>query len=561
LTAGRRALLDTIAGAPLAAHAAALLVVLLVLLPIVGTTASYSADEGAVIIQARSLSDGHGWSIPHPLPEVDPEGDAYPLELSPSGPKGVASYAKHPAYPLLLAGADRVGGHGAMVLLSLLGTWAAALGAAALARSLVDGYGRSALWLVGAGSPLLFDGYWVIAHSLAAAMVVWALHVTLRAHRARVPWASLVVVPLLLGLATLLRTEVALYAAGLGLAVVVLGLLERRVLMVADGVAMGASAFVARAIDAWWVERILGSPVGSTGSFVSRDRGGGVEERWDGFVATWLRPGPPGDRSLAVVAVVLGTLLVVAAGIALRRARPDLAVVAAGSAAVVLVARALLLPAEPIPSILVAFPILAFALVGLASMRWPFGRRVLLVAGGLAVSWAGVLATQYSEGGVAEWGGRFFAVGLPVVAPVVLVAAARLVDRASTDQARSLRWALAISLGALSVASVRELSDTHQQTERALDRIAALADEAGPDAVVVTDSPAIPRLDWAEFDEHRWLLLDPAADPDLPDRLAGERVDRWVLVSTDVEGALEAFDDVEVIEEASPNIVLVERRP
>ena len=45
-----------VADAPLWAHALALLVGLLVLLPIVGTQASYSADEGAAIIQARSLA-------------------------------------------------------------------------------------------------------------------------------------------------------------------------------------------------------------------------------------------------------------------------------------------------------------------------------------------------------------------------------------------------------------------------------------------------------------------------------------------------------------------------
>ncbi len=216
LTTGRRPLRETIASAPIALHAGALLVVLLALLPLVGTAVSYSADEGAAIIQAESLADGDGWIIPHPFPEVDPAGDHYPLENSPSGPEGTASYAKHPAYPWLLAGADRLGGHTAMVLVSLLGTWAAAVGAAYLARSLVGGYARTSLWLVGAGCPLLFDGYWVIAHSVAAALVVWAVWAALRLDRSRWPWLAVVGVPVLVAAATMLRTEVALYAVGLG---------------------------------------------------------------------------------------------------------------------------------------------------------------------------------------------------------------------------------------------------------------------------------------------------------------------------------------------------------
>ena len=63
----------------------------------------------------------------------------YPLELSTVRPDGTAAYAKHPAYPWLLAQADGAGDHEAMVLMSLLGTWLAALGAAVLARQLLGG--------------------------------------------------------------------------------------------------------------------------------------------------------------------------------------------------------------------------------------------------------------------------------------------------------------------------------------------------------------------------------------------------------------------------------------
>jgi hypothetical protein len=117
-----------------------------------------------------------------------------------------------------------------------------------------------------------------------------------------------------------------------------------------------------------------------------------------------------------------------------------------------------------------------------------------------------------------------------------------------------------VAFAALSIAAVRELRDVHQANERALLRIADLALDGGPNPVIVTDSAALPRLDWAAFDRHRWLLVDPSSDPDLPGRLAGAGVERWVLVSADVDGALEAFDDLVVVEEASPTIVAVELR-
>ncbi len=159
-----------VAEAPLWAHAVVLLVGLLAIVPVVGTGVSYSADEGVAIIQATSLSDGDGWVVPHPVPEVDPSDALYPLEHATLGDDGPVAYAKHPAYPWLLARVDQLGGQPGMVLLSVLGTWAAAVAAAVVAQQL-GGLGRTSLWVAGALSPLLFNGYWVIAHSVAAAAI------------------------------------------------------------------------------------------------------------------------------------------------------------------------------------------------------------------------------------------------------------------------------------------------------------------------------------------------------------------------------------------------------
>ena len=125
----------------------------------------------------------------------------------------------------------------------------------------------------------------MIAHSVAAALVVWAVVVGAAAvDRSRWPWLAVAGVPVLVAAAALLRTEVALYAGGLGLAIIAVGALERRPVILVAGLAMGGSALLARAIDARLVGRIVGTPVGSTGAFEVRQRGGGLIERWDGFV-------------------------------------------------------------------------------------------------------------------------------------------------------------------------------------------------------------------------------------------------------------------------------------
>jgi len=46
--------------------------VLLALVPLIGTGSSFSADEGAAIVQAKSLDRGDGWIVEHPFPAVDP---------------------------------------------------------------------------------------------------------------------------------------------------------------------------------------------------------------------------------------------------------------------------------------------------------------------------------------------------------------------------------------------------------------------------------------------------------------------------------------------------------
>src|SRR3546814_15820637 len=68
-----------------------------------------------------------------------------------------------------------------MVLVSMAGLVLAAWGAGALARSFSTArVVVGSLWLTGLASPLLFDGYIFIAHTLGAACVAWSLVLVVR---------------------------------------------------------------------------------------------------------------------------------------------------------------------------------------------------------------------------------------------------------------------------------------------------------------------------------------------------------------------------------------------
>src|ERR1700736_2134102 len=115
------------------AHVLGLAVVLFGLLLFTHPGVAISSDEGAAILEGRQVLATGRWLYVNPLPTVDPSAAATPFPHGDRGTKGLAAYAKHPLYPILLGLADRLGGSAGLVLLTLLGTLLAALGAACVA--------------------------------------------------------------------------------------------------------------------------------------------------------------------------------------------------------------------------------------------------------------------------------------------------------------------------------------------------------------------------------------------------------------------------------------------
>src|SRR5439155_6953631 len=125
----------------------------------------------------------------------------------------------------------------------------------------------------------------------------------------------------------------------------------------------------------------------------------------------------------------------------------------------------------------------------------------------------GVLVTQYPAGGGLEWGGRFFALILAIVAPVAVVVLRR-VHRHSfpTPSTRAVASVLAAVLTAvLAVGAVRTLREAHVKSAQLLAGLDKAAREArmpfGPETdprpVVVTTQPLVPQLTRERYDRFR----------------------------------------------------------
>ncbi|MEY2423058.1 MAG: hypothetical protein QOI95_3125 [Acidimicrobiaceae bacterium] len=493
--------------APIWAHAAALLVVLCAVLPIIGTTSQFSADEGAAIAQAVNLERGDGWAIPHPFRVADPTGDAFPLELSTRAGDKFAPYAKHPIYPAMLAVAFRVAGRAGMVFLSIAGTVLAAVFTALLARRIDSSLAVPALWVVGIASPLFFDSYVVIAHTLgaacAAAAMLCALQIIHRPGARR--WYFALLATITIG--TMLRTEMLFLAIALSVGVVVVSRRRgptswRLVAVPLIGAAGG-----------WLADRVLLEIVvsGATGStpWVSQPSGGVVANRIVAFIVTWLLPSyapGPGDV-LLLVAVAAGAVAAVVA-----RTRPTdldgvrLFAAVAGLAGLMRLA----FGPGPVPGLLVAFPLVAIGFAALGRRRLPTVASELYATTFVLFALA-VLATQYGTGGSGEWGGRYFAIGLPLLVPLLVYGVhegGRRVDRHTAVIAVAGLATLSLSMSVLAVVTLRHF---HRETDALVSAVDVTASthpaSDGGNPVVISSSGAAARLAFTLLDRTRWLTV------------------------------------------------------
>lgn len=534
-------------------HTVVLALLLVILVPVVGTGASFLSDEGAAIIQGRSLSSGQGWIVPHPMPEIDADGRFYPLVNSERGTRGFAPLAKHPAYAVLVAGADLLGGVAAMVLLSIAGVVASAGLAGALAGRLDQVLARPAIWAVGVASPLFFDGFLVMGHTLGAALAAGAVLCAVVAISARRPVVALAVAPCIGG-AVLLRSEAVLFAGALAVVAVTIALRGRArtpALLVA-GASVVASV-TARLAETAWLAAVVGSAPPAVKMPVPVGGEGFLEGRIDSLFITWLLPDYRSTQPFTLLMLGMVTALAVTAlasrSSPLHRVR---VLVPAGLAALAALAAFLAAPATVVPGLLVAFPLMT---AGLLVLRRPLLREegAALVLGTFLLFAVAVIMTQYRSGGTGEWGGRYFALGIPIVVPVLLLALhrqGRMLDRITRRGVAAALVVCSVTLATMALSSVRS---SHQHWSRFQTAIRQAQDVAGPGRPVITTWSAAPRFAWSVFDRSPWLLARPADLEGLRGSLAGLGVDRFVYVTVDLEADRSRLAGLDVVWTGGPH--------
>jgi hypothetical protein len=532
-------------GLPLGVHAAALGLLLLVAMLLTVPDQLGNADEGAALSQTQLLIDGDGWSMPHPLPAADPDGVAFPIHNSDHivGTDEHVPFSKHPTYPVLLmpfvAGFGVAGGQ----VVSVLGTVAAAVAAALIARRFDDAIARPTLWFLGVATPLWFDSFVTIAHTVGAALVGFAVLLLMPS---RVGVRALAGAAVLLTLAVLFRTEALLLGVALAIVLGARALLDRdrRGLVVAAG-AFGAVA-VGHVLDGLLASWALGGA--SVDQVAVSESTSFVQGRIDALSLTVLWGS---DRTtIGSLLSTLGLALVVAAAVTARRRPADTGgiLVFLGGALACEALRWWIEPNAHVPGLAVATPLLVGGLL-LLDRETLVRREVSMLVATFALFFVAVAATQYSNGGGGGWGGRYFAIGLPIIVPVAALAIRRTgLDLASGARRPALAMGAAIGL-VLAVSASSSLLVDHRLTREFEDTVASVtadldAGDGDPRPVVVSTRPALGRLAFRlVLDDQRWIGMSSTDEDVVPflERLHDLGVERLVLVTSEPDETMAAI--------------------
>ncbi len=514
-------------------HQLALGLIMVALIPLTGVQAVWSADEGALLYQVRSLAEGGGWTFEHPFPEADPSGTYYPIHLSSwaadtggdaagtsdtdganpgagadaGGSTGGSAYryvvlAKHVAFLWVAAGLYGIGGYWLLILLSVLAGLAAAVATSRLAGLIEPKAETPALWAAGLASPLLMHSYVAWGHTVAAALIGWGTYWLLgddsgRSATVKDRVRSIGPALAFLFLACQIRTEAPLAVFAIGLALSI----RRR---------GRALAVVAVAVTGTVVDRLIdqatGGPIEPT---TAEGALGYLTGRIEAFTITWLQPAY-GSNPIDLLILVAAALILVGA-VLWRRGRQTLPAVqlllAVATAALVI--RLAVSPAALVPGLVAAFPALFGGLL-LIERRTLSEDRLAELLGGFVLFCGAVLATQYRYGGGGEWGGRYFAVGLPFGIAVAAVAVVRAGARLGSAERRRTALLMAAPMLITSTLGLLGLRTTRHQTDQLAQDLSAAIDvvattETNP--VVISSIPGLGRWMWADVDRGRWLRV------------------------------------------------------
>lgn len=430
-------------------HAAMLLVLLLALVPLFDSTAPAFPDEGLYSAQVDNLANG-SWSNERPAADIDPDGLGQAMVGALVDGDRQIPYARRPAYPLLLTPAYWLLGSAGLLVVSALATWAAALCSALLGRRLDSRLTLPTLWIVGLGSPLLFDAYLVIGHGLAASLAAGMVLAVTAAIDDRHPWWLAAALPLTATL-VLIRSEGTIVVAATAIALMLSSVRwrERSIdpARAVTGVVVGATGAVAYLADGWLARRFSGGLQTNTGSVVSETDP--LRAAWIDLLRPWY-----GDGGNAAASSMLMALCLTFAVLSLRLTprRPLLPLALLMLAAVMSVVR-LTEPIDLISGLIPAFPpLLATMLLHRSDLRRPLVARLGLIS---LVSVMGLLLTVYGNLDGAQWGGRFFHVLIPLLAPLAVLGMCRGAEALKSRERLIASVAVVVVLASMSAQALQ----------------------------------------------------------------------------------------------------------
>ena len=505
-----------------------------------------STDVGGKVatLEAMKVSGGLTPDLGYWAETADPDGSLYPM-WSTSHIEGKWVNATslpmiYVAYPLYRAGGATLAG-----LVPVLGTVAAALAAAALARRL-GGNGRFAFWVVGLASPATIYALDLWEHSWGLALMLAGVTAALGASDGRDGWRDAALAGLMFGIAATLRQEALVYGSVAGLVLGVRLLVNGRVLAaIGRGLAMAAAAAAMLGANAVLEIAAMGGTLrGGRATGTAGAAGGALRTRIEEAVITAASPFARVDAATIALSLALVGLLV---ALGLRADRPphERRVLAAGLLLVAAVMAVDLVAGGLgfIPGLAATTPV---AVLG-TTRCWRSGdnRFVAAIAlGSLPLVWA----VQYTGGAGPQWGGRYI---ITTGALLIVLAAVTFTTESAAAVLRK------VAIGAAVVTCVGVVWTIHRTHELA-DAFRELA--ARDEPALVFHDPFLAREGGTTVVSERYLAatgpedraeavaaleqmgIDGAGFVDLDDGAAIRRLPGWELVGTDRVELIDGID-------------------
>ena len=416
----------------------------------------------------------------------DPQGDHHPLIYT---QKHGDQWVQVTSFPFVYAGLPlyKVGGTGGILLLPVLGSLLAAYGARRLAKALGASTGWWAFWLVGVGTPMLFyaGDFW--EHSMAVGLMLLAFALALEGGAGKALAAGA-----LTGLAGVLRTEVLLYAAFVGIALLlVAGEWEEWIRAPKRIVALIAGLAAVLVANGALERAVLGSGLRDTraGSNVAAAGSTLGTRLHDGLLTAIGLFGDDTTKAYVGGAVVVLALLAFTWAMFNDRERAPFTVLTGAVAVALYVVRfakaGLVLF---VPGVFPAAPISAAGVTGART------RQQIAVAGAAVVVLPAVWLLQWRGQLLPQWGGRY-----------VLLTGTLLTVVGAVALERKTRTICTVTLVGITVVTAGFSAAWHIQRTRGVARTAAAVERVPRDVVVVSRLAHLGREAGAYYGRNRWL--------------------------------------------------------